>query len=178
MDEPETRKGWQGGHVRNLVSHVCPCGAPFYAPSYAKQKYCSPRCAHSWQRGPKEYVTLICAFCGREFERGRKEARSVLAFCNRKCKGSAQTLTSGILKPSRYIDGRFTYRARAFRETGARCAVCGYHEDQRMLDVDHIDGDRSNNDLSNLQVLCVWDHACKTRLGSVSMAERAGRSSK
>jgi hypothetical protein len=36
-----------------------------------------------------------------------------------------------------------------------------------MLDVDHIDGNRTNHDLSNLQVLCVWDHACKTRLGAV-----------
>ena len=147
------------------MRRVCPCGASFYAPSYATQRYCSTECAHRWQRGPKECVSLTCAFCGRSFERGRTKVRSKLSFCNRKCKASAQRLSSGILKVARYKDGRFSYRARAFQELGARCAICGYDEDERMLDVDHIDGDRSNNDMANLQVLCVWDHAVKTRLG-------------
>lgn len=32
-----------------------------------------------------------------------------------------------------------------------------------MLDVDHIDSNRSNAALSNLQILCIWCHALKTR---------------
>ena len=165
MDEPETRRGHYGGRERNLVRRACPCGAAFYAPSYATQRYCSPRCAHVWQRGPKECVSLTCAFCGCNFERGRTRVRSTLAFCSRECKCKAQRLSSGILRVSRYRDGRWSYRERAFQALGARCAVCGYAEDERMLDVDHIDGDRSNNILANLQVLCAWDHAVKTRIG-------------
>src|SRR5438876_2230962 len=32
-----------------------------------------------------------------------------------------------------------------------------------MLDVDHLDNDRTNNSLDNLRVVCVWCHALKTR---------------
>ena len=34
---------------------------------------------------------------------------------------------------------------------------------EKLLDVHHVDGDRSNNDVSNLVVLCVWCHAKVTR---------------
>lgn len=43
------------------------------------------------------------------------------------------------------------------------CRVCGFvavHGSQ--LDIDHIDGDHSNNDVSNLQVLCANCHRLKT----------------
>jgi 5-methylcytosine-specific restriction endonuclease McrA len=38
------------------------------------------------------------------------------------------------------------------------CAECGKYGDQ----VDHIDGDSHNNDMANLQVLCLRDHSAKT----------------
>lgn len=44
------------------------------------------------------------------------------------------------------------------------CEQCGFipvHMCQ--LDVDHIDGDRTNNDLSNLQTLCSNCHRLKTK---------------
>lgn len=56
-----------------------------------------------------------------------------------------------------------TYRVRAMKEYGAFCTQCGYDKDPKMLDVDHIDSNRKNNALENLQVLCVWCHAAKTR---------------
>lgn len=44
------------------------------------------------------------------------------------------------------------------------CERCGFiPEDKVQLDVDHIDGDRSNNDLSNLQTLCANCHRLKTK---------------
>jgi hypothetical protein len=38
-----------------------------------------------------------------------------------------------------------------------------------MLDVDHIDNDRSNNELENLQILCVWCHSLKTRSVEITL---------
>ena len=42
-----------------------------------------------------------------------------------------------------------------------RCNICGKKSD--ILDFDHIDGDSSNNSLSNCQALCPNCHAKKTR---------------
>ena len=52
---------------------------------------------------------------------------------------------------------------RAFRFHGKKCMKCGYDKDERMLDAHHADGDRKNGRKENLQVLCVWCHALKTR---------------
>ena len=46
-----------------------------------------------------------------------------------------------------------------------RCALCGFvalHKCQ--LDVDHIDGDGTNHDPSNLQTLCANCHRLKTQM--------------
>ena len=43
------------------------------------------------------------------------------------------------------------------------CESCGYVPDNKgKLDVDHIDGNKSNNDESNLQTLCRPCHINKT----------------
>lgn len=65
--------------------------------------------------------------------------------------------------PDHYGDGKADYRSRALKAYGAVCRKCGYGDLQKMLDVDHIDSNRQNNELDNLQVLCVWCHAEKTR---------------
>jgi hypothetical protein len=49
------------------------------------------------------------------------------------------------------------------------CEKCGFipvHASQ--LDVDHIDGDRWNNDIANLQTLCANCHRLKTHLSGDS----------
>jgi len=42
-----------------------------------------------------------------------------------------------------------------------RCNTCG--KKSKVLDIDHIDGDSSNNSLDNAQALCPDCHAIKTR---------------
>ena len=45
-----------------------------------------------------------------------------------------------------------------------RCNDCGKPFNQkRRYHIDHIDGDRTNNDLNNLQALCAMCHDNKTR---------------
>jgi 5-methylcytosine-specific restriction endonuclease McrA len=44
------------------------------------------------------------------------------------------------------------------------CERCGFiPEDLVQLDIDHINGDRTNNDSSNLQTLCANCHILKTK---------------
>lgn len=67
-------------------------------------------------------------------------------------------------------DGRRRYRSqcekcrvKARKHKKGSCEHCGFTpENKGLLDVDHIDGDRSNNDPSNLQTLCKPCHQIKT----------------
>ncbi len=44
-----------------------------------------------------------------------------------------------------------------------KCDYCGFTAINRcQLDIDHIDGDHDNNDLSNFQTLCANCHRLKT----------------
>lgn len=52
---------------------------------------------------------------------------------------------------------------------GFRCNACGRLVAGRQAHVDHIDGNSHNNDLGNLQTLCIEGHSRKTQ------AEKAGK---
>ena len=129
-----------------------------------QRKFCSIACGIKFR---KPRLALTCAQCGTEFSRPPSDirAKSKVYFCSRVCKIQAQRI-GGIeaIQPEHYGKGLSYYRGMALRYYGARCGICGYEQDIRMLDVDHIDSVRSNNQLQNLQVLCVWCHALKTRM--------------
>lgn len=113
-------------------------------------------------------VEAKCGFCGNLISvRPRRivASKSGLVFCNRLCKENAQSVSFGLqsIQPGHYGTGKWGYRKRAFKHLGKICARCGYNKDERMLDVDHKDNNRKNGKLENLQVLCVWCHALKTR---------------
>ena len=51
------------------------------------------------------------------------------------------------------------------RFKGSFCERCGFiPEDSCQLDVDHIDGNKKNNDICNLQTLCANCHRLKTKI--------------
>ncbi len=52
-------------------------------------------------------------------------------------------------------------KEKALKNQKNRCNLCGKKSD--IWDFDHIDGDKSNNDISNCQSLCPNCHAKKTR---------------
>ena len=61
------------------------------------------------------------------------------------------------------------------RYKGKECECCGFkpvHPCQ--LDVDHIDGNKSNNDPANYQTLCANCHRLKTHLNSDYMSKDGG----
>lgn len=54
--------------------------------------------------------------------------------------------------------GGISYRKKALDFYGAICSICGFNN-EHALEVHHIDKNRSNNDISNLKVLCANCHA-------------------
>lgn len=150
--------------TRILENRNCAFCADLFRPRRREQRYCSRKCS---DRGRSKRLLVRCALCKKHILKKRheiKRAKTGLLFCNRACKEKAQSI-GGIkeVQPDHYKDGRWSYRSRAFRKYGAKCKSCGYFSFKKMLDVDHIDGDKANNKIENLQVLCVWCHAIKTR---------------
>lgn len=150
---------------RKLYLHNCKqCAKEFYAPKHHNRLYCTMLC---FKEAIKKRVSLECENCHKIFERTvnrLKASKSKLYFCSRKCKDISQRI-GGIkeIQPSHYSNGFASYRSIALRELGEKCIKCSYDKDKRMLDADHIDGNRKNGSLENLQILCVWCHALKTR---------------
>lgn len=153
------------GKTRKVFPKNCEvCKSVFWSPKHLllKRRHCSLKCSHSSQA---RRVELTCAFCKKPFTRAVNKARAPrgsLRFCSRPCKDEAQAI-GGVFQQKHADTGVRSYRLRAFKLFGKVCRQCGYDQDERMLDADHVDGDRSNGKKENLQVLCLWCHGLKTR---------------
>lgn len=108
----------------------------------------------------KNKIKCVCDYCGKEYYISPSRDTSEFHFCSRECKDSAQRLASGSkfdnLRPEHYgqTNGIASYRTRAFYSYPHQCAVCGWAEDEEILEVHHIDEDRQHNNIENLIILC------------------------
>lgn len=120
-------------------------------------KYCSVACA-SADRRKGEWIS--CHQCGKQ---AYKQAHDIeryryALFCSKSCSIKWQnTLFVGEKHPN-WKNGRSSYREILKKDIVAKqCALCEF-ADQRLLVVHHIDGNRSNNRVSNLTWLCANCH--------------------
>lgn len=126
--------------------------------------FCSAKCRYLSFKESYE-----CSFCNITFiatKARRAKSKTSNHFCSNSCKyKAASSLDNAYMTgPKVKSMGDTTYRNRAFNFLDKKCSCCNYSEYIELLDVDHIDGDRKNNDIVNLQILCVKCHALKTRL--------------
>jgi hypothetical protein len=129
--------------------------------------YCGQECFKA-HRSADITVEIRCANCGKDFVKRKSKmhtSKSGLYFCCRSCKDAAQRI-GGIeaIQPPHYGNGEgiHDYREKALKHYGCKCEVCGYDEYVEALQVHHIDGNRRNNDIDNLVVLCANHHALLT----------------
>lgn len=151
------------------------CGKKFYKTRRQISRRGKRFCTHScYTDSVRKSTVKKCSECGADVKRTQaqlKRSKSGRVFCNRSCATSFNNRMhkSGANHPN-YINGFSAYRKSALDYYGPQCsnnncpiAQSKISVQEKMLDVHHIDGDRSNNDISNLQVLCVWCHAELTR---------------
>lgn len=85
-----TVKSYLRRHPEADTTHACPqCGKPVAQKEGRKEKkFCSDKCRTSWwnshqsEINKKAYYTLVCQFCGKEFESYGNQRRK---FCGREC---------------------------------------------------------------------------------------------
>lgn len=95
--------------------------------------------------------TAICSICGPTKIKTRD--------------GSKTTLTARFRCKAVYLRNDKDSRWKYTRHKKDFCQGCSFKpEHSSQLDVDHIDGNRNNNDPDNLQTLCANCHRLKTHL--------------
>lgn len=136
-----------------------------------------PQCALDKRMKKSTKVQLTCAYCNKSFLRTPSKlnrSKSGLYFCCREHKDLAQRIDSGDqfinLRPEHYGNGT-NYRQIAFRNYAHKCAICGWDEDEDILQVHHIDKDRTNYQLNNLIILCPTCHQ-KITSGKYELIDR------
>lgn len=110
----------------------------------------------------RDSVLCECTECGKEIWRRKsqiKRSKTGNVFCSRSCATAYhnKTIKCGEKNPN-FIDGYATYRTKAMRVYPHKCAVCGWQEDERILEVHHIDENRHHNSDDNLIILCPICH--------------------
>lgn len=133
------------------------------------EHFCSPECGYASQR---RKIEVTCGACEAKLQRKRHlvlNSKTGTFFCDAYCKIKAQQIGSdSAVVPEHY--GVSDYRTVALRAFGSECEICKGQKLERQawenlpetLEVHHIDGDRSNNSLENLIVLCGTHHNALT----------------
>ena len=116
--------------------------------------YCSKEC-YGKAKTAKHAVTRKCDYCGADVTMPKSKRAVGACYCNKSCAAKAKTGN----KSSQWSGGASSYRVRGLREYGAKCNRCGYCEHEKVLQVHHVDHDRSNNEIDNLEVICPTCHS-------------------
>lgn len=132
-----------------------------------KNKFCGNRCSHEFK---KRRTVVTCCECKKEFEKYPSQMKHPRNFCSRRCSTIDKNRTRIGDRHPNWVNGASRYRERALVKYGDICnniqcpfTLAGTPAPERMLDVHHKDENRGNNTIENLEVLCVWCHALKTR---------------
>ena len=129
-----------GGKVRNLKN----------------RKYClscSPFGQHNTSKIHKRSDPRPCLQCGKKLNKGRR-------FCGHKCAGAAKAKAQfERLDAVSAFDGEYEGAVRRYliNKFGAKCQICEREKwGDRVIPVvmDHIDGNSTNWDRSNLRLIC------------------------
>lgn len=120
--------------------------------------YCSSECCYKDRLEKRVIVT--CNSCGKEVAKRAYELRSKSGnyYCSTSCAATVNNtlVRLGVSHPN-FKEGKASYRRKVLVSRINQCNDCG-NPDIRVLEVHHIDENRSNNLDENLVLLCANCH--------------------
>ena len=165
---------------RNNVTLKCnECGYEWTTKAqnvlYSDKDFPRHQCPNCKSNNAKNGQTFNCAYCGKEIYRTAKdikENKSGFFYC---CREHGNIHKNILRQQNGEWDESSNYRLKAFMTYEHKCACCGWCEDERILEVHHIDENRQHNNVENLMILCPICHRKITlgyyRLEGISLIE-------
>lgn len=150
------------------------CGAATKRqPRRRAPKFCSRKCRLLYQTKP--HGTKLCVRCGKEFGVGMNPYNFDKAvYCSHACANKGRPVNPKTTRYRQIVtdDGRHIgeHRHRVEQATGIRL--------ERNQHVHHKNENKTDNDLSNLEVLPKAEHARRHRLEQIAKGQRLGRGKK
>lgn len=138
----------------NLSPKRCICGEAISFRNREINNFCSRKCsAINRKRTTKKHKCLVCP----------KEIHLNKKYCCRACarEGVYQTKTLPAIEAGQISD-RNTLKGHLTRLHGYKCMCCDLSEWRGIrlsLELDHKDGNATNNSISNLQMICPNCHS-------------------
>ena len=108
--------------------------------------------------GVKKGQYVQCAYCGKMIYRAPSrltKSQTGFFYCSREC---GNLHKNQLRKLTGEWDNSLNYRLKALNVLEHKCIVCGWNEDERILEVHHIDENREHNNIKNLCILCPTCH--------------------
>jgi hypothetical protein len=131
-------------------------------------------------------VELVCEFCKTTFLREASAKKYDRIFCSTVCSGKSlrkRKLDAWLSGESDGSRGRIALqhcvRDYMLEQCGHKCSECGWNRinpttGKCPLEVDHIDGDHTNNKIENLRVLCPNCHSVTPTYKSLNKGKGRG----
>lgn len=97
---------------------------------------------------------LPCLVCGKPILAGLNKKT-----CNRSCANkSRKNIKYKINRPKDKVKSQRALKTRLLKLRGKMCERCGYNE-FKILQVHHVDRNRDNNEIENLELICPNCHS-------------------
>ena len=154
-----------------IVPRIClECKTEFQADEReirrGNAKFCSLKCSgkHRSKTISVKEPNVICSYCSIPIYKPQariKNSKTGVFFCCREHKDLAQRLGGvAAIQPAHYGTAKVPeYRKKAFAAYPHKCSECGWDTYSDVLQVHHMDKDRTNNSVNNLVILCPNHHA-------------------
>jgi hypothetical protein len=139
---------------------------------YRRNRFCNKSCAAAYNNSKgkiKSNLKNYCLSCGESLDRMGRRFCNPTCYSNYRKKKTIMRLENNELKDLHHI------RNHVLNIRGNKCQKCGsfkWNGSIIPLEIHHIDGDKKNNKLSNLMVLCPNCHAQTSNYKSKNMKNK------